>query len=771
MKKVISVIALLAVSITYAQTTGIGTPTPDPDAALEVSATNKGLLLPRIALVATANAAPLSAHKQGMLVYNTATAADVTPGYYYNDGAQWVRVASGGVDNNTTVTSLTEDGTDLILTDSDNNTVSIPLADIAPPQTNTTLGLNNASGQLTYNNENSDNPTVDLTAIEPWFGTDNNAGATENTEDIYTLGNVGVGTNNPNANLEIEGSDGDKIKISDFEFEKYDANAVPSSYGFNLLTTGTSSEHLFIRNSQGSNEQIFLFGDGVSGSNHNVFGVSTTTDDGVTWNPHFVVNQGGNVGIGTATPNEKLEVNGKVRISDLTGTDAATDVIVTADPVTGELKEGGLVSALSGGTADGDAWAVTGEDQTSAIGRTGNVGIGTATPTQLLEVSDEALIDGMRVGVGGPSSTVGNTAVGGNTLNANTGPFNTAIGNNALTANTSGENNVAVGALALEANTIGFSNVALGFAALFRNQTGTGNVAVGESTLQANTSGVNNVAVGLSALNSNQTGSRNIAIGRAGADVTIGSDNIFIGHQAGNGIVSGSGNTIIGGPRIPLPANTTNNIIIGDGDNNERIRVLANGNTGIGTSTPNERLEVNGKVRISDLTGADAATDVIVTADPVTGELKEGGLVSALGGSNNDIYTADGTLAGNRNVALNSNNLTFSATGTEEVVVDANVRLGGALYGNIRTHALATPIVWAPDDFAIIVTNLGIQGLLELPQPASAHAGRIVSIRNNSGGALFFEPSTAPPNKTSIAGGSGFLFMSDGVDWHPIGSR
>lgn len=71
----------------------------NPNAVLEVDSSNKGLLLPRLGLTATNNFAPLAAHVAGMTVYNTTTAGtapnNVTPGYYYNDGTQWVRVATG----------------------------------------------------------------------------------------------------------------------------------------------------------------------------------------------------------------------------------------------------------------------------------------------------------------------------------------------------------------------------------------------------------------------------------------------------------------------------------------------------------------------------------------------------------------------------------------------------------------------------------------------------------------------------------------------------
>ena len=38
---------------------------------------------------------------------------------------------------------------------------------------------------------------------EPWFGQDDNAAATLNTENIYTMGRVGIGDTTPDATLSI----------------------------------------------------------------------------------------------------------------------------------------------------------------------------------------------------------------------------------------------------------------------------------------------------------------------------------------------------------------------------------------------------------------------------------------------------------------------------------------------------------------------------------------------------------------------------------------
>ena len=61
----------------------------NPNAMFQVDAANKGILIPRLQLVQSTNFAPLSAHVQGMIAYNTATSNDVVPGFYYNDGVKW----------------------------------------------------------------------------------------------------------------------------------------------------------------------------------------------------------------------------------------------------------------------------------------------------------------------------------------------------------------------------------------------------------------------------------------------------------------------------------------------------------------------------------------------------------------------------------------------------------------------------------------------------------------------------------------------------------
>ena len=81
---------------------------PDASAVLDLASTNQGLLAPRVALTGTSSASPISSPATSLLVYNTATASDVTPGYYYWSGSAWIRlITSTGAAGATGATGVT----------------------------------------------------------------------------------------------------------------------------------------------------------------------------------------------------------------------------------------------------------------------------------------------------------------------------------------------------------------------------------------------------------------------------------------------------------------------------------------------------------------------------------------------------------------------------------------------------------------------------------------------------------------------------------------
>jgi sugar lactone lactonase YvrE len=83
-----SIIALINVQITVAQSVGIGTNTPNTSARLEVSSTTQGILIPT--LTSTQRSAVVHP-ATGLLVFQT----DGTPGFYYYTGLAWVNLTNG----------------------------------------------------------------------------------------------------------------------------------------------------------------------------------------------------------------------------------------------------------------------------------------------------------------------------------------------------------------------------------------------------------------------------------------------------------------------------------------------------------------------------------------------------------------------------------------------------------------------------------------------------------------------------------------------------
>jgi hypothetical protein len=92
-------IALVVISFSgFSQNVAINTTLnpANPSAGLDIDFPSKGFLITRVALTSLSSFAPITDHIAGMLVYNTATVANVTPGIYFNDGTKWVPGSTQG---------------------------------------------------------------------------------------------------------------------------------------------------------------------------------------------------------------------------------------------------------------------------------------------------------------------------------------------------------------------------------------------------------------------------------------------------------------------------------------------------------------------------------------------------------------------------------------------------------------------------------------------------------------------------------------------------
>jgi len=161
MKKLIIILIMALSATTFAQT-GIGTTTPNASAQLDVSSTTKGFLPPRVALTGSTSASPLAAHVAGMVVFNTATAGDVTPGLYVNNGTIWEKQA-GGVTPGTTAGDMQYwNGTAWV---------------VIPATTNEGATLTAVGGVPTWTGGTPPPPSVTSTTGRIWM--DRNLGATQ----------------------------------------------------------------------------------------------------------------------------------------------------------------------------------------------------------------------------------------------------------------------------------------------------------------------------------------------------------------------------------------------------------------------------------------------------------------------------------------------------------------------------------------------------------------------------------------------------------------
>ena len=84
---------ILSISFFAKAQTGIGTTTPHASAKLDVSATNKGFLPPRVTLTSATDATTIASPAEGLLVYNLGSVG-LQAGYYYWNGSNWATIAT-----------------------------------------------------------------------------------------------------------------------------------------------------------------------------------------------------------------------------------------------------------------------------------------------------------------------------------------------------------------------------------------------------------------------------------------------------------------------------------------------------------------------------------------------------------------------------------------------------------------------------------------------------------------------------------------------------
>lgn len=626
MKKYILLFVFIILNYTSNAQTGIGTTTPDISSALDIRIANKGVLLSRVALTGTTDITTIPSPANSLLVYNTATIADLTPGYYYWDTAasKWIRI----LDAASTITgwglngnAYTDPATDFIGTTDDvdlvfkrNNLQAGRLSKF-----NTSLGQGSLRGTGSYNTAFGNkalgaNTGGTLNTATGFEALGSNLDGNGNAAFGYrALNKLAQGKNNVSVGMYSsdflsEGS-GNTVVGASALAKTYSGNyniAIGSGAGYRLKMSGNEDGfNTIIGSYDNHNTQGF-----DSGRNNTILGsrikdlpsslVNNIIIADGSGNRRINVNATGNVGLGTNDPDKSaaLDVTSTnkgvllPRVA-LTGVTDATTIPSPANSLmiyntatssdvtpgyyfwnTSNLKwmrvldsdSSGWNTKGNSGTAEGTDFIGT-TDNINVVFKRKNIHAGL-----LSDLNAHNTSFGVNSYKGTTSGTQGirNTAIGSNSLHGNSeavmnGNDNTALGYNSLSVNDTGNENVAVGVSALKSNTAGDNNTAIGFSSLTRNTTGRYNVANGAHALERNTEGASNIAIGGWALSNNQKGNDNIAIGvnSLSAFNQTGAYNIGLGSSALKGNSSGELNVGVGYEALSKNFTGYNNTAIG----------------------------------------------------------------------------------------------------------------------------------------------------------------------------------------------------------------
>ncbi|MCX2575629.1 hypothetical protein [Pedobacter sandarakinus] len=382
---------------------GFGTNNPAASSVVDMTATDKGVLLPRIALTSTALAAPVVSPANALTVFNTNTAGDVKPGYYYWNLAQakWV--------------SLNDEQADVRMVGGNNHITQ----DAGVLGNGTSAGT--GSGNILFGQNSGKSTNLSNRDNNIMIG--QSAGGNADTQEAILIGwNAGSKLGTSTFGLDVD--PGVYIGV----FAGAEQSRVIPNFGSRNVFVGSSAgrngqnfKSVIIGSSAGSDvngQNNILLGSDVGGSlnsdNNILIGTALTAISNTTGNQlnigGWIYGDNGKIGIGTGTtvPSERLDIaNGGIKIRDLNlpayTANLSTDKVVMADP-------DGILKAISASSLIGDVspWNVQNTSTKATLNsqniyQNGKVAVGfsstDAVSAKQLEVKGDILVNKVDAGV------------------------------------------------------------------------------------------------------------------------------------------------------------------------------------------------------------------------------------------------------------------------------------------------------------------------------------------------------------------------------------
>ena len=418
----------------------------------------------------------------------------------------------------------------------------------------------------------SDSKRNDI-AFYTLFGDQNilmSAGSNVSSKLCITSNNIGIGTTNPRVKLDINSTDALQLPVGTVN----DRNNFSTNWNSGQIRYNTVSQQF---EGYGNNSWLSFGGiSGVSDGNNDTYisaenGPGTNNDDLTFYtsnNQRMIISKSGNIGIGTATPSNKLHIIGDAQITSnvLIGgiTTLNSNLIISGSNTltigTGSVNISGITTLNSNLLISGSNTLTTG---------TGSVNISgiTTLNSNLLITGSNTLTTGTgSVNISGLTTMNSNLVLSGsNSINfVNSNNCIIVYSNNDLLLN----NKISSGSIRLSTNNIEKITV---------NQNG--NMGIGTSNpftiLHANSS---NAIVRLQNAQLSNLNSRTEFYTSSNVQGFIGysnSQDFLISNSASNGAM-----------RL-------------FSSNSERLSILTGGNIGIGSTIPGSLLDVGGSLNVA----------------------------------------------------------------------------------------------------------------------------------------------------------------------------
>lgn len=320
------------------QNIGIGTNTPNSSAKLDITSTNSGLLIPRVALVSVTNSSsPISSPATSLLVYNTNSSVTNGSGvgYYFWNGTIWERLFSGSTLNwSLAGNSGTTPGTNFIGTTDPVDFVT--KTDNIERMRVTSGGFVGIGLTPNYKFDITHSSSVfNDRAVNVNFSTSDNVGgynsgiyvssSSTGTGDLFGIWSEASPTGNNNASaiagIVYSAGFGDRISVA-----SQIAGSGDDGSGLSASVTGswTNAYGLYIDNTASASQRTY-----------GIFVTGTPDYSGFMESGNFYVNDNVAIGLNADPPQAKLHVDGNIKSESLA--DLSIKRILYAD-VDGEIK-------------------------------------------------------------------------------------------------------------------------------------------------------------------------------------------------------------------------------------------------------------------------------------------------------------------------------------------------------------------------------------------------------------------------------------------------